>query len=71
MPGQDALKALSRLHQQQYAVPPTSPMDPYESYIEETQTADTVAPPEEGISMPEEHPVLSALRKLRETNFAG
>lgn len=68
---QDALKALSRLHQQQYAAPPTLPMDPYESYIEETQAADPVAPPEESITVNDEPPVLSALRKLRESSYAG
>lgn len=68
MPGMDALKALSRLHQQQYANP--APVPEWEDYLEEAQ-APMMPEAETGLDAAtavNESPVMAGLRRLRGLN---
>lgn len=67
----EALKALSRVHQQQYANPPVQ-NDPWEDYLQEAQGAGPEMV-DEGFA-PEDadtNPALDALKRLRDINAAA
>lgn len=64
----DALKALSRVHQQQYAAP--APPTEWDDYVGETEN---IALPEDGTGLDAasaigESPVMQGLRRLRGLN---
>jgi hypothetical protein len=65
MPGMDALKALSRLHQQQYVNP--APPTEWDDYLDEAQG---IASPEmdtglDAATAVNESPVMMGLRRMR------
>ena len=69
----DALKALSRLHQSQYLVPPSTADEPYDDYMAETQQAphSDVSPELPMMDDVDENPALKALRRLQAINSAA